>query len=187
MAQIMQTVLEPPTQTAEMPTQTEAPSPREAPQRAEKVLSVPMPDMSHIITEDDEPVDNLFSDKQQHLLVEPLYSGWHSGQPFLANANVGVFPALHGSPLVPDMFLSLGVETPREDIWKKENRSYFFWIYGKPPDAVVEVVSNREGGEGDHKVNAYARMAYPTTSSTIPSEPSSPSHWLSMNWWLGAM
>ncbi len=168
MAQMMQAVLEPPTQMVESSPEIvesspeiEAPRQREARQHAEKVLWVAMPDMSHIITEDDEPVDNLFSAKQQRLLVEPLYSGWQSGQPFLADANVGIFPALYGSPLVPDMFLSLGVEAPSEDIWKKENRSYFLWIYGKPPDAVVEVVSNREGGEGDRKVSAYARMGVP--------------------------
>jgi hypothetical protein len=31
-------------------------------------------DISHIVTEDDEPVDNIFSAVQQRLLVEPLYS-----------------------------------------------------------------------------------------------------------------
>lgn len=29
-----------------------------------------------MVTEDDEPVDNLFSEKQQRLLVESLYAGW---------------------------------------------------------------------------------------------------------------
>ncbi len=59
------------------------------------------------------------------------------------------------------MFLSLGVQAPKEDVWKKEHRSYFLWMYGKPPDAVVEVVSNRAGGEGKRKVSAYARMGIP--------------------------
>lgn len=119
------------------------------------------PDISHLITEDDTPVDNLFSAKQQRLLVEPLYTGWENPEPFLADANVGVFASVYEPPLVPDMFLSLGVQAPREDVWKKENRSYFLWMYGKPPDAVVEVVSNRAGGEGKRKVNAYARMGIP--------------------------
>ncbi len=30
-----------------------------------------------LVTEDDEPVDNLFSAKQQRLLVESLYSSWN--------------------------------------------------------------------------------------------------------------
>jgi hypothetical protein len=32
------------------------------------------PDVDSLITEDDEPVDNLSSEKQQRLLTEPLYS-----------------------------------------------------------------------------------------------------------------
>jgi len=118
------------------------------------------PDISHLETENDDPVDNLFSAKQQRLLVEPLYTSWQADQPFLADANVGVFSAINRPPLVPDMFLSLDVE-PYEDWWQKEGRSYFLWVYGKPPDVVVEVVSNREGGETDHKLHEYARMGVP--------------------------
>ena len=116
-----------------------------------------MPDMDHIITEDDTPVDNVFSEKQQRLLVEPLYSSWQPGRPFFAAANVGVFYAVRQPPLVPDMFLSLDVQ-PDEDIWRKENRSYFLWKFGKPPEVVVEVVSNKEGGELNRKLRLYARM-----------------------------
>ena len=116
-----------------------------------------MPDLSHIITEDDTPVDNVFSEKQQRLLVEPLYNSWQPGRPFFAAANVGVFYATHQPPLVPDMFLSLDVQ-PDEDIWRKENRSYFLWKFGKPPEVVVEVVSNKEGGETERKFHLYARM-----------------------------
>ncbi len=32
------------------------------------------------------------------------------------------------------------------------------WEYGKPPDVVIEVVSNREGGEDSKKRAAYARI-----------------------------
>ena len=55
------------------------------------------------------------------------------------------------------MLLSLDVEIPSE-IHLKQNRSYFVWEYGKPPDAVIEVVSNREGGEDKKKLAAYARI-----------------------------
>ena len=126
-----------------------------------RVLYAPMPDMSHIITEDDEPVDNLFSAKQQRLLVEPLYTAWQEERVFLADANVGVFRGLHLPPLVPDMFLSLDVRVGDEDWWLKENRSYFIWVHGKPPDVVVEVVSNEKGGELDRKMREYAWMGIP--------------------------
>ena len=124
-------------------------------------LYAPMPDMSHIVTEDDEPVDNLFSAKQQRLLVEPLYTAWQKERLFLADANVGVFRSPYLPPLVPDMFLSLDVRVGDEDWWLKENRSYFIWMHGKPPDVVVEVVSNEKGGELGRKMQGYAQMGIP--------------------------
>jgi hypothetical protein len=32
------------------------------------------------------------------------------------------------------------------------------WEFGKPPDVVIEIVSNTEGGEADEKRQKYARM-----------------------------
>lgn len=71
------------------------------------------------------------------------------------------FTGLHLPPLVPDMFLSLDVRVGDEDWWLKENRSYFIWVHGKPPDVVVEVVSNEKGGELDRKMREYAWMGIP--------------------------
>ena len=121
------------------------------------------PKVDHLVTEDNTPVDNIFSEKQQRLLVEPLYSSWTGpgGQRrFIALANVGLFAAIRQPPQVPDMLLSLDVELPH-DLWPKSHRSYFVWEYGKPPEVVVEVVSNREGGEDTEKLHRYARMAVP--------------------------
>lgn len=126
------------------------------------------PDVSHIVTEDDEPVDNFPSEKQQRLLVEPLYAGWEGpgagedgqARTFVAASNVGLFATPRSEPLVPDVFVSLDV-TLHPDIWAKEHRTYFFWEMGKPPDVVIEIVSNKEGGEGDRKLRGYARMRVP--------------------------
>ena len=35
---------------------------------------IPVPDVSHLVTEDDTPVDNLIQEKLQRFLVECLYS-----------------------------------------------------------------------------------------------------------------
>lgn len=118
------------------------------------------PDISHIETEDDEPVDNLPSEKHQRLLVEPLYSSTILERPFLAAANVGIFDGINDSPIVPDMLLSLGVQVA-DDWWAKENRSYFVWEFGKRPDIVIEIVSNRKGGEDSRKFSRYARLGLP--------------------------
>lgn len=118
----------------------------------------------NLVTEDDEPVDNLFSEKQQRLLTEPLYSSWtpqpdedHPAvkRPFLAAANVGVFFSVYQQPLVPDMFLSLDIEMGKD--WNAdETRSYLVWELGKVPEAVVEIVSNKEGNELGSKLKRYA-------------------------------
>lgn len=122
--------------------------------------------VEHLITEDDEPVDNIISEKHQRLLTEPLYTNWSGpgeNRPYLVAANVGVFSSIHQSPIVPDVFLSLDVRLPDDwntpENWKqKRYRSYFVWEYGKPPDLVIEIVSNREGGENTSKLQRYARI-----------------------------
>jgi hypothetical protein len=119
-----------------------------------------------LVTEDDEPVDNVFSEKQQRLLTEPLYSSWtpppeedlpDHPRPFWAAANVGVFPSLHQPPLVPDVFVSLDVSVP-DNMFEQSHRSYFFWEFGKAPEVVIEIVSNRKGGELSNKRRDYARI-----------------------------
>ncbi|MEM6791149.1 MAG: Uma2 family endonuclease [Myxococcota bacterium] len=120
---------------------------------------IPIPDVSKLITEDDTPVDNLLSEKQMRLLTEPLFSNWSppDGRVLFLAANVGVFPAPENNPLVPDVFLSLDT-APKTPMSEKKNRSYFVWEHGKPPDVVIEVVSNREGGELSRKLRGYERM-----------------------------
>jgi Uma2 family endonuclease len=113
-------------------------------------------DFDDLVTEDDEPVDNIFSEKQQRLLTESLYNGWKPEQSFLTLANVGLFYALNKPPLVPDVLLSLEVKMP-EEVWKKRHRSYFISEYGKPPEVVIEIVSNQIGNEADTKWQEYAK------------------------------
>lgn len=103
-------------------------------------------DISHLVIEDDTPVDNFQSEELQRLLVEPLYSARAVPLPFLAAANVGLFYKLKGDPIVPDVLLSLGVQRS-EDYSQRQNRSYFVWEFGKVPEACIEIVSNPEGDE----------------------------------------
>ncbi|MEA5420825.1 Uma2 family endonuclease [Spirulina sp. CCNP1310] len=117
-------------------------------------------DISHLVTEDETPVDNLIQEKLQRLLVHCLYHAFLTEQPFIAMADVGLFSALHGPPLVPDVMLSLGVEIAAD--WsQKRHRSYFIWEFGKPPDVAIEIVSNRQGGELGGKLTRYARIGIP--------------------------
>jgi Uma2 family endonuclease len=118
-----------------------------------------MPDYDKIITDDGAPVDNAFVEKQYRLLTEPLCSNWAppGGNPFIAVSDVGYFFAMNQPPLVPDVMLSLDVP-PRTSLREREHRSYFIWVVGKPPDVVIEIVSDRRGGEEDEKMRAYARL-----------------------------
>jgi Uma2 family endonuclease len=118
------------------------------------------PDVSHIETEDETPVDNLFSEKQMRLLTETLYASWWREKPFLAMADVGLFFGVRQPPLVPDVMVSLDVE-PATDWFQKEHRSYFVWEFGKSPEVVIEIISNFKGEELGSKLEKYATANVP--------------------------
>ncbi|NEQ98741.1 MAG: Uma2 family endonuclease [Cyanothece sp. SIO2G6] len=115
------------------------------------------PEVNHLITEDDTPVDNFASAKQQRLLVSCLYSHTWRTEPFLAEANVGIYHTVNRPPIVPDVFFSLDVQVPT-DWWDKPNRCYMVWNFGKPPELALEIVSNRVGNELTEKLQVYAQM-----------------------------
>lgn len=120
----------------------------------------PEPDISHLITEDDEPVDNPYAEKLMRLLTRPLYSSWKPGRPFVAMANVGLYASPDDPPIVPDVMLSMDVESPSGEgvMMEKKNRCYMVWVFGKRPDLVLEIVSPTKGGELDRKLREYARI-----------------------------
>jgi Uma2 family endonuclease len=123
----------------------------------------PKPNVEHIVIEDDTPVDSWFAEKEQRLLTEPLYSAWRGGKKrrrFIAMANVGLFFNPEEPPLVPDVMLSLDVAQP-SDFSLKENNTYFVWVRGKVPDGVVEIVSDRRGGEATRKMQKYCTWGIP--------------------------
>ncbi|TDU66140.1 putative restriction endonuclease [Prosthecobacter fusiformis] len=106
---------------------------------------IPRPDVSNLITEDDVPLANRFSEKQMRLLTESIHASWHPGFPFVAMANVGVYVALNRPAIVPDVLVTTHVE-PLQDLMNKEHRAYFSWMFdGKVPDVVIEIVSNTKG------------------------------------------
>lgn len=115
-----------------------------------------VPDVNLLVTEDDTPVDNLASEKQQRLLVGSLYSSLKN-QVFLAAANVGIYHTYGEPAIVPDVFISFDVEVP-ENWWEKQNRCYLVWKFGKSPEVVIEIVSNQKGEELGKKLKIYEQM-----------------------------
>ena len=121
---------------------------------------------AHLITETEEPVDNLFREKQMRLLTEPLWTSWKPGRPFWVSANVGMYEALNAKAIVPDVMLALDVQP--SDALAGGSNCYFFWDHGKPPEVVIEIVSNKEGGELDAKMDRYAKLRIATYAVLDP-------------------
>ena len=137
--------------------------PGDSPGRGTVPIPADLPSLEHLITEDNTPVDSFFVEKQQRLLTEPLNSSWPGpgdGRPFIAASNVGVFFEAKNPAFVPDMFLSLNVRLGQE-LKLKPNRSYFCWLRGKVPDLMLEIVSDRTGGEENFKLDAYCHWQVP--------------------------
>jgi Uma2 family endonuclease len=123
-----------------------------------------VPNLDDLITRDDTPVDDFIVERQQRLLTEPLYSSWGGpgkGRPFIAAANLGLFAEPKNPAYVPDFLLSLDRKLREGDSRDKETHSYYIWLYGKAPDLILEIVSDRKGGEATHKMHAYAQMGVP--------------------------
>jgi Uma2 family endonuclease len=114
-------------------------------------------DYNNFLTEDDTPVDNLFSEKQQRLAIDPLTANQWTNRDFMACSNVGIYYEKNTPAVVPDMFLSMDVKTP-ESWYEKKNRCYFTWVMKKSPELVVEIVSNKVGNENTTKFSIYASM-----------------------------
>ncbi len=118
------------------------------------------PSYDNLLTEDHKPVERILIEKLYRLLTHTLYASWPGpspGRPFLALANVGWFYREKTPAVAPDFLLSLGVTCP-EDLHVKQGRSYYQWQMGKPPDVIIEVVSDKLGGEDSFKRDLYARQ-----------------------------
>ena len=121
------------------------------------------PNVDALVTEDDTPVDNFYSEKQRKLSTHTLHATPHpfgKGRSFIAVADVGLYNTPEPNPIVPDVMVSLDVTLP-ENIWEKRKRAYFIWEFGKTPEVVMEIVSNKIGGEDDEKLTRYAQMRIP--------------------------
>jgi Uma2 family endonuclease len=145
-----------------MSTPTTSPFPPTLPPGSDGAARLPecVPSLDDLVTEDHKPVDRIYIEKLYRLLTQPLYDSWPGpgpGRSFLVLANVGWFYKEKTPAVVPDCLLSLDVPCP-EDLHTKAGHSYYQWLVGKPPEVVIEVVSDRTGGEDGLKKKQYARL-----------------------------
>lgn len=105
------------------------------------------------------PVDNELHTLIPNLLRSILSFIWAKRSDWFFGLNMGIYhpTAVHPRvPIVPDAFLSLGVERIKRDRYR---RSYVVWEENNiVPTLTIEVVSYTPGGEYDEKIEIYARM-----------------------------
>ena len=116
--------------------------------------------VEQLSTEDNQPVDNILSERLMHLLTEILNLSWKpltatgAVRTFLALANVGLFYKAREKAIVPDVMLSMDVELP-SGFRTKSDLTYFTWDYGKVPEVAIEIVSPTSGSEDAEKLHRY--------------------------------
>ncbi len=118
-----------------------------------------LPSTFELPCSDDTPVDNEDQNLLPNLLLLLLTSlwaermDWYFGVDMAVYHNTGDNPR---TPVVPDAFLSLGVERRKGGV---SRRSYAVWEeQGIVPQFVLEMVSHKPGGEYDKKLSLYAKL-----------------------------
>ncbi|HIK05610.1 MAG TPA: Uma2 family endonuclease [Trichormus sp. M33_DOE_039] len=108
-----------------------------------------LPTAAELPDSDDTPVDNELQNLIPNLLLAILSVVWSDRQDWFFGVDMGIYylPTAPRKSIVPDGFLSLGVERRRQ---QRGRLSYVLWEENWiPPILVVEVVSQTYGGEYD--------------------------------------
>ena len=115
-----------------------------------------LPSSAELPDSDDTPVDNELQNLIPNLLAAILAWVWSDRTDWFFGVDMGVYFAPSEPPLVPDGFLSLGVE---RFVDVDGRLSYVFWEEdGIPPILALEVVSKTYGGEYERKKIDYAQL-----------------------------
>lgn len=128
----------------------------------ERVVMVPynplqyLPTAEELPDSDDTPVDNELQILVPALLRSILACLWSERQDWFLGVNMGVYYEPQESAIVPDGFLSLGVERRKSH---RGRLSYVLWEENNVvPQLVLEVVSQTYGQEYSDKQAKYARL-----------------------------
>ena len=114
-----------------------------------------LPTADELPCSDDTPVDNELQELIPSLLKSILQILWADRMDWFFGIDMGVYYHPEQPAIVPDGFLSLGVER----FYDEELRpSYVLWEEQVVPSFVLEVVSVTPGREYTSKLDDYARM-----------------------------
>jgi Uma2 family endonuclease len=115
-----------------------------------------LPTAEELPDSDDTPVDNELQNLVPTLLRAILAFIWEVRTDWFFGINMGVYYHPRQPAIVPDGFLSLGVERFKDG---KLRKSYVLWQENNTvPLWVLEVVSHTYGGEYEKKMTDYAGM-----------------------------
>lgn len=118
-----------------------------------------LPSTDELPCSDDTPVDNEDQNLLPNILLFLLNDLWSERMDWFFAVDMAIYHTTGVSPrvpVVPDAFLSLGVERRKAG---KSRRSYAVWEeQGRVPILTLEMVSHKLGGEYDEKMEIYARL-----------------------------
>jgi Uma2 family endonuclease len=118
-----------------------------------------LPSSAELPCSDDTPVDNEDQNFLPNVLLFLLYSLWADRTDWYFGVDMAVYHATGANPkipVVPDGFLSLGVERKKGG---KSRRSYAVWEESEiVPLLTLEMVSWTPGSEYDEKFEIYAKL-----------------------------
>ncbi|HEY9598656.1 MAG TPA: Uma2 family endonuclease [Cyanophyceae cyanobacterium] len=116
-----------------------------------------LPTAEELPDSDDTPVDNELQNLIPNLLRAILALNWVERRNWFLGINMGVYYEPKTDAIVPDGFLSLGVERFKDG--GKLRLSYVLWQENNiVPTWVLEIVSRTPGGEYDGKMSKYAEI-----------------------------
>ncbi|MEO1402906.1 MAG: Uma2 family endonuclease [Cyanobacteria bacterium J06635_1] len=122
-------------------------------------LKITLPSTADLPCSDDTPVDNEDQNLLPNLLLLALASLWSERMDWFFAVDMAVYHTTGVSPkvpVVPDAFLSLGVERKKGG---KSRRSYATWEENDTvPIMALEMVSHRPNDEYDDKLDLYAKL-----------------------------
>ncbi|WGV28653.1 Uma2 family endonuclease [Halotia branconii] len=126
-----------------------------------------LPSSAELPDSDDTPVDNELQNLIPNLLEAILALAWSNRTDWFFGVDMGIYYAPSQPPLVPDGFLSLGVE---RFIGEEGRLSYVLWEEdGIVPIFALEVVSKTYGGEYEKKKLDYAQLGILYYAIYVPS------------------
>ena len=115
-----------------------------------------LPSSEELPDSDDIPVDNELQILIPNLLLAILALIWQNREDWFFGINMGLYYAPNQPAIVPDGFLSLGVE---RFVGENGRLSYVFWEEdGIAPILALEVVSKTYSGEYEQKRIDYAKL-----------------------------